>query len=484
VLGSWGGAVLCGVALAARTRRVETAVLEPELLRIKTFATASLATLAYSAGFYALLLCNVLFLSDVWRYSVLEAGFGVSAGPIAAAVGAAIAGRLAEHRGPRGLIVGGALATAGAMLMYRSLPGTTPDYLTTWLPCQLASGASAGVVFASLSTATVTDLPANRIATGTALSSCLRQVGAVLGISILVAILDNATPAHLTGDFHDAYLFMAFTAVTAAVIAVRLPAHAPEAIGDASLLRNRVAPSDVPGLSTHTVDLDGTRVVYRTAGDGPPLVLIHGLLDSGKTWRRLAPVLAVRYRVIVPDLLGHGDTDGPVRGDYSVDGHARLVRDLLDHLGIEQTVLVGHSLGAAVTTAFTANWPQRVNKLALLSAGGIGPELNPALRVATLPGAGLLLRGLGSRPVVFVLRTVAGLVRLCGARRPAHAIAESTRMLQRLGDAGTRGAFLESARAVTPAGTLGGVVSTTSAVVKVPLLPSPSLPAASFDRTR
>ena len=448
VLGCWLASALLLAALLLRSRRHPSPVLEPELLRIKSFATASIATLVYAAGFYALLLCNVLFLNQVWGYSVLEAGFGVTPGPLAAVVGAALAGRIVEHRGPRGIVVVAALMSGAAFLMYRSLPGATPDYLATWLPCQIVSGAGAGMVFAALSTATVMDLPANRIATGTALASCLRQIGAVLGIAGLVAVLGTPSPEEALGVFDDAYTLMAVCAAAAAVVALRLPALKPETIGDAAPLRDRHVPRAVPGLQAIEVELHGSRVVYRTAGSGPPIILIHGLLDSGSTWRKVAPVLALRHRVIVPDLLGHGDTDGPARADYSIGSHAMLVRDLMNELGIERATVVGHSLGAGVALALAYMAPERVERLAIISAGGIGRDLAPILRMATVPGMGVVLRAVGSRPVTAVLRAIAAALGAVGARRPSRSLIDVGRMLERLGDAGARGAFLESARAV------------------------------------
>jgi NTE family protein len=447
VWASWLGAAALIAALLQRSGRHPSPILEPELLRIKSFRAGALTMLVYSAGFYALLLCNVLFLTEVWHYSVLRAGFGVTPGPIAAAIGAAVAGRIAEHRGPRSVVVPAALTSALAFLLYRTLPGASPHFVTTWVPCQLVSGAAAGMVFAALSTATVIDLPANRIATATALASCLRQIGAVLGVAGLIAVLGTSSPVHLLSTFRHAYFLMIFAALAAAVVAQRLPSHHPDSLADAAPLPAPV-PRDVPGLRTCVTTLHGSRVVYRTVGEGQPIVLIHGLLDSGATWRKVAPILALNHRVIVPDLLGHGDTDGPERADYSVVSHALMVRDLLDDLGIAQATVVGHSLGAGVALALAHACPERVERLAIVSAGGIGQELTPALRFVAAPGADFAVRAVGSRPVVATLRALSWLLSVLGARRPARGVLESTRMLERLADAGRRSAFLQSARAV------------------------------------
>ncbi|MGA6948036.1 MAG: alpha/beta fold hydrolase, partial [Solirubrobacterales bacterium] len=92
------------------------------------------------------------------------------------------------------------------------------------------------------------------------------------------------------------------------------------------------------------IELHGHRVIYRIAGDGPPVVLIHGMVNSSKHWEQVALELADRYTVVAPDLLGHGDS-AAVRGDYSLGAHAASIRDLLAVIGIDRATIVGHSLG-------------------------------------------------------------------------------------------------------------------------------------------
>src|ERR687885_41125 len=92
------------------------------------------------------------------------------------------------------------------------------------------------------------------------------------------------------------------------------------------------------------IDLHGHQVVYRIAGSGPPIVLVHGMVNSSRHWEAVALRLAERYTVIAPDLIGHGDSATP-RGDYSLGAHAAVIRDLLSALGIERATMVGHSLG-------------------------------------------------------------------------------------------------------------------------------------------
>jgi EmrB/QacA subfamily drug resistance transporter len=448
VLAAWLAAAVALAGLSVRARHHPAPVLEPELLRIRSFALGNGAMLMLSVGFYALLLGNVLFLTQVWGYSVLEAGFGVTPGPLAATVAAVIGGRLTERRGPRAVLVPATLTAAGGCLLYRSLTGVEPAYLSDWLPAQLVSGASFGMAFAALATASVMELPPNRLATGTALSSCARQIGAVLGIAGLVAVLGTPVPQDLPAAFDHAWLLMAIALGLAGLIGTRLPAGRAEDIAAGAPLRHRVAPIEVPGLERSEVELHGHRMGYRIAGSGPAVLLVHGLLDSSLTWRKLAPLLALSHTVIAPDLLGHGESDGPHDVDYSLGGHAGILRDLLDALGQDRVTVVGHSLGGGIAMTFAYHYPERVERVALISSGGLGRDVSPVLRATTLPGAGAVMRTLGARPVTLTVRAVAASVAALRLRRPARATLDVARLLERLGDSGRRGAFLKTVRAV------------------------------------
>ena len=139
-----------------------------------------------------------------------------------------------------------------------------------------------------------------------------------------------------------------------------------------------------------TVTLHGHAFSYTDSGSGPVLLFIHGLLGSQKQWAHLVDELDEDHRLIVPDLFGHGESDKPV-GDYSLGAHAATLRDLLDRLGIEQVTLVGHSLGGGIAMVFSYLFPERVDRLVLVASGGLGREVSPLLRSATLPGAEYVL---------------------------------------------------------------------------------------------
>ena len=140
------------------------------------------------------------------------------------------------------------------------------------------------------------------------------------------------------------------------------------------------------------VMLHGHRVAYRVAGDPalPVVLLIHGITSSSAAWDAVIPALAERTHVIAPDLLGHGDSDKP-SGDYSLGSFASGLRDLLDCLGHERVTVVGHSLGGGVAMQFAYQYPERCERVVLVSSGGLGRDVSWALRAATLPGADLVL---------------------------------------------------------------------------------------------
>ena len=138
------------------------------------------------------------------------------------------------------------------------------------------------------------------------------------------------------------------------------------------------------------IEIHGHRVGYRSAGSGPVIVLIHGMAGSSATWRFVMPALAEHFTVIAPDLVGHGASEKP-RGDYSLGAFASGVRDLLLALGHERATLVGQSLGGGVAMQFAYQFPERCERLVLVSSGGLGDEVNILLRLLALPGAELVL---------------------------------------------------------------------------------------------
>jgi pimeloyl-ACP methyl ester carboxylesterase len=214
--------------------------------------------------------------------------------------------------------------------------------------------------------------------------------------------------------------------------------------------------------------LHGQRVSYRTAGSGPALLLLHGIANSSETWARVAPLLSERFTLIAPDLLGHGESATP-RGDYSLGAHASGARDVATALGHERMTVVGHSLGGGIAMQFAYQFPERTERLALVSSGGLGREVHLLLRAASLPGADYVLPALTSRRVIEAGRGLGGLLARVGLR-PAGDIAVLARGFAALDNEGSRRAFLHTVRAVIEPG--GQRVSANSRLALAARLPS------------
>ena len=153
------------------------------------------------------------------------------------------------------------------------------------------------------------------------------------------------------------------------------------------------------------LNLHGDRVAYRDAGTGEALLLIHGMAGSSATWRAIIPQLSNKYRVVAPDLLGHGQSAKP-RGDYSLGAFAVWLRDLLDELGLTRVTVVGHSLGGGVAMQFIYQHPDYCQRLVLISSGGLGPDVGWTLRLLSAPGAELVLPIIAPQPVLNVGNTL------------------------------------------------------------------------------
>jgi pimeloyl-ACP methyl ester carboxylesterase len=181
------------------------------------------------------------------------------------------------------------------------------------------------------------------------------------------------------------------------------------------------------------------------AGSGPVLLLIHGMAGTCANWESVIEPLAFDRTVIAPDFPGHG-ASAPGGGDYSLGGLAGSIRDLMLALGHDRATLVGHSLGGGVAMQFTYQFPEMVERLALVSSGGLGPDVSPLLRAAALPGAELFISataGVGSRIGSAIGRGV-GVLGL----RPNADLAEVARAYATLSDSERRKAFLATLRAV------------------------------------
>jgi pimeloyl-ACP methyl ester carboxylesterase len=194
------------------------------------------------------------------------------------------------------------------------------------------------------------------------------------------------------------------------------------------------------------LELHGDRVAYRQARAGQALLLIHGMAGSSATWRAVLPQLSKKYRVVAPDLFGHGESAKP-RGDYSLGAFAVSLRDLLDELGVTRATVVGHSLGGGVAMQFTYQHRDYCERLVLISSGGLGPDLSLTLRMLSAPGVELVLPVVASRPVLNVANKLGSWLTSAGVHSPSDS-AEIWSAYSSLSDGQTRQAFLRTLRSV------------------------------------
>ncbi len=201
-----------------------------------------------------------------------------------------------------------------------------------------------------------------------------------------------------------------------------------------------------PAASFEEVELHGHTVGYQPAGSGPLLVLLHGITSTSECWREVLPRLAERYTVVAPDLLGHGRSAKP-RGDYSLGAYAAGLRDLLAVLDFDRGTVVGHSLGGGIAMQFSYLFPEYVERMALICSGGLGREVHPLLRAATLPGSEWVLPLMAREWTVNAgeaVRTVAAKLGL----EAGPDLAEFARGYASLVEQGARDAFLDTMRGV------------------------------------
>ena len=199
-----------------------------------------------------------------------------------------------------------------------------------------------------------------------------------------------------------------------------------------------------------TAILNGHEFWYLDSGDGPAVLFIHGLTGSHRNWAHLVDTLNTDHRVLVPDLFGHGASAKPM-GDYSLGAHAATLRDLLDRLGIDRVTLVGHSFGGGIAMQFCYLFPERVERLVLVSSGGLGRSVSPLLRSATLPGAEWVLPVIASGWVRGRAEAVGRILARVGWRASSD-VTQAWHGFTSLADADSRRAFLATTRSVIDPG--------------------------------
>ena len=233
-LGCFAAAAILLAGVAVRSRSHPRPIVEPALFAHRSFAVGNLGTLLFAAAFFSLILGNVLFLTSIWGYTVLQAGAATLPGPALSTVVAGPAGKLADRFGHRAVIVPGALFFAAGVMVLRSA-GAEPDWLGLWLPGACLTGIGIGLAFPTLGAASVRDIPDDRFATASAVNAAFRQVGAVLGTAILVAIVgEPASLPEALSVSDSAYLFSVFAALASGAVVLGLRRQrAPGALGGA-----------------------------------------------------------------------------------------------------------------------------------------------------------------------------------------------------------------------------------------------------------
>ena len=241
-------------------------------------------------------------------------------------------------------------------------------------------------------------------------------------------------------------------------------------------------------IRTESAVIHGHALCYRTVESDPGLpaiLLVHGIAGRAENWDPILPALARDHTVIAPDLPGHGISGKPP-GDYSIGALASAMRDLLVYLGHERATVIGHSLGGGVAMQYAYMFPERCERLVLISSGGLGQDVSLILRAAALPGADLFLTvtagaaGKVGAPIGKALAAV-GL-------RPNADVAEVARGFASLADAETRMAFLSTLRSVI--GTSGQRVDASNRLYLAAEMPTlivwgaddPIIPAAHGER--
>lgn len=219
-------------------------------------------------------------------------------------------------------------------------------------------------------------------------------------------------------------------------------------------MTDRATPSRPAKVSFETVTLHGRESGYLVGGEGPVLLLIHGMAGTCENWREVIEPLARHHTVIAPDLPGHGLSAGG-SGDYSLGNLAAGLRDLLLVLGHERATIAGHSLGGGIAMQFSYQFPEMVERLVLVSSGGLGLEVSPVLRAAALPGADLFIAATATTGQKIGGAIGRGLLKV--GMKPAADVAEVARGYGSLAEPERRKAFLATLRSVV--GTEGQRVS-------------------------
>ncbi len=327
VIGAFVAAVVAAALFVGSSRHHPVPILDPTLLRVRSFAVANAMTLVAGMGFYAYMLNNILWLYYVWHWSLLLAGLAVAPGAVVAALVAARLGKVADRRGYRVIAVPGALIWAGAYVWYATRVGSQPAFFSEWLPGQVLSGIGVGATLPILGSAAVAAVPGGRFATASSVVSSARQLGGVVGVSILVVIVGAPAAATIEPRLRDGWIFTAvcFAVAAAGSLLLRREHHVAEhdepdmqprvEVGETSIrVRDRRVATQ--SLFSRLPEDVQTRLL---AG-AEPLTLPAGewLFDAGAPATDLYLVRAGRLEVVVADEVLVEVGPGEVVGELGV----------------------------------------------------------------------------------------------------------------------------------------------------------------------
>jgi len=218
-----GVIALVGFVIWARVARAP--LVDLRLFKNRTYAFVNVATLAFGIAFSIMFFAFFFYMTEVWHYTLPQAGLAITPGPLLVIPFAIISGRLAARIGHRPFLVGGGLIFACSGLWFMLMPGAQSAYLTQWLPGLVMSGMGVGLVLPSLSAAAVNRLPADQYAVGSAVNQATRQIGSVMGVAITVLLLGHGGLTH--ASFMSLYAcHVALALLTAALcVAVNTRPH-------------------------------------------------------------------------------------------------------------------------------------------------------------------------------------------------------------------------------------------------------------------
>ena len=189
-----GAVALVGFVLWARV--APAPLVDLRLFRQRTYTLVNLATLVFGVAFAMMFFAFFFYMTQVWHYSLTQAGLAITPGPLLVIPVAILTGRLAGKLGHRPFLVSGGLLYACSGLWFLLVPGAQPAYLTHWLPGLFMTGISVGLVLPSLSAAAVNRLPADQYAVGSAVNQATRQIGSVMGVAVTVLLLGHGGLTH------------------------------------------------------------------------------------------------------------------------------------------------------------------------------------------------------------------------------------------------------------------------------------------------